>query len=372
MDLNVQDWKDFKLSSIMTITNGKGITDNEIIENIGTLPAIQGGESDNGILGYIDESYCKENNYPIINENCLTVARVGTAGFVSFHDRCVVGDKAKALTFIDKSIASVAKYMFMCSVLNQNRYKYSYGRGLVTDVYMSEILKLPIQHNPDGTPIIDADKTYSDEGYIPDWQFMEDYIKSLHSEPITTTRGVAAESLLLGVEKWKEFKLSDVFIAETGNTDITQELLTDDGEIVVSAGEGNTGVIGRCSVEAKIFPQNTITLDMFGFAFPRPYKYKMVTHARIFSLSVKEHIMSRKQSIFMATMLNNSGYKYAYGRMCSWERVKNDTVSLPIQRDASGNPVIDPDKKYSDKGYIPDWDFMERYIDSLPYSDKIA
>jgi hypothetical protein len=26
MDLNVQDWKDFKLSSIMTITNGKGIT----------------------------------------------------------------------------------------------------------------------------------------------------------------------------------------------------------------------------------------------------------------------------------------------------------------------------------------------------------
>lgn len=189
---------------------------------------------------------------------------------------------------------------------------------------------------------------------------------------LSLLRGGAAESLSLGVDKWKEFNLLDVFIADTGNTDITQELLTDDGEIVVSAGEGNTGVIGRCSVEAKIFPQNTITLDMFGFAFSRPYKYKMVTHARIFSLSVKEHIMSRKQSIFMATMLNNSGYKYAYGRMCSWERVKNDTVSLPIQYDASGNPVIDPDKKYSDKGYIPDWDFMERYIDSLPYSDKIA
>lgn len=261
---------------------------------------------------------------------------------------------------------------FFATVLYQEKPKYSYGRLMSKEKTRDSIIKLPVQHNPDGTPVIDAEKTYSDEGYVPDWQFMEDYIKSLHSEPITTTRGGAVGSPSLGVDKWEEFKLSDIFVADTGNTDITQELLTDDGEIVVSAGEGNTGVIGRCSVEAKIFPQNTITLDMFGFAFPRPYEYKMVTHARIFSLSVKKHIMSHKQSIFMATMLNNSGYKYAYGRMCSWERVKNDTISLPIQRDAFGNPVIDPEKKYSDKGYIPDWDFMERYIDSLPYSDKIA
>lgn len=361
MDLNVQDWKEFKIPKLF---NEVEIAKSADIGNLeeGDTPFVGRTDANNGIQGYVKP-------VSITKGKCISISMVGTNVALYQENDFQASQNIAVLRNANMSYISA---LFICTLINSEmQLKYSYGRTVGKSNIEQMILKLPIQHNPDGTPVIDADKTYSDEGYIPDWQFMEDYIKSLHSEPITTTRG-AAKLLSLGVDKWKEFNLSDVFIADTGNTDITQELLTDDGEIVVSAGEGNTGVIGRCSVEAKIFPQNTITLDMFGFAFPRPYKYKMVTHARIFSLSVKEHIMSRKQSIFMATMLNNSGYKYAYGRMCSWERVKNDTVSLPIQCDASGNPVIDPDKKYSDKGYIPDWDFMERYIDSLPYSDKIA
>ena len=45
---------------------------------------------------------------------------------------------------------------------------------------ISEImLHLPIQHNSDGSILIDETHSYSDEGYVPDWQFMENYIKSL-------------------------------------------------------------------------------------------------------------------------------------------------------------------------------------------------
>lgn len=368
MDLNVQDWKEFEINRLFSIKRGDRIVKDEDYFDISPSDdykyrVITASATNNGVDGVYNDFNC--------DGNCLISCGEANGMFTTWQNEpCWVLDTARIYTPKGFSLNEITG-MFLATLLSANMYRFSYGRKAKPDNMYSLGLKLPIQHNPDGTPIIDVNKTYSDEGYIPNWQFMEDYIKSLHSEPITTTRG-AAESLSLGVDKWKEFNLSDVFIAETGNTDITQELLTDDGEIVVSAGEGNTGVIGRCSVEARIFPKNTITLDMFGFAFPRPYEYKMVTHARIFSLSVKKHIMSCKQSIFMATMLNNSGYKYAYGRMCSWERVKNDTISLPIQRDASGNPVIDPDKKYSDKGYIPDWDFMERYIDSLPYSDKIA
>ena len=42
-----------------------------------------------------------------------------------------------------------------------------------------ENIRLPIQHNPDGTPYIDPNHTYSEDGYVPDWQYMEEYIKSL-------------------------------------------------------------------------------------------------------------------------------------------------------------------------------------------------
>lgn len=41
------------------------------------------------------------------------------------------------------------------------------------------MIKLPVKHNADGTIFIDDEHTYSEDGYVPDWQFMEDYIKSL-------------------------------------------------------------------------------------------------------------------------------------------------------------------------------------------------
>ena len=51
--------------------------------------------------------------------------------------------------------------------------------------------------------------------------------------------------------------------------------------------------------------------------------------------------------------------------------IKKTILKLPIERDSDGNPVLDKTKKYNKEGYIPDWKFMEDYINSLPYSDKI-
>ena len=33
--------------------------------------------------------------------------------------------------------------------------------------------------------------------------------------------------------------------------------------------------------------------------------------------------------------------------------------------------VIDEAHEFSDEGYIPDWEWMENYMKSLPYSDRI-
>ena len=67
-------------------------------------------------------------------------------------------------------------------------------------------------------------ETYSDDGYIPDWQYMEDYIKSLHSKPITTKiDGNTVPDL--EIDKWEEFKVSDIFYVKYG---INMELNTCD------------------------------------------------------------------------------------------------------------------------------------------------
>ena len=77
---------------------GYGITKEEISENSGNFTVVQSGEENNGVLGKIDLSYCKAMNYIYSETPCLTVARSGSSGFVSYQDKgCVVGDSAKIL-----------------------------------------------------------------------------------------------------------------------------------------------------------------------------------------------------------------------------------------------------------------------------------
>ena len=73
---------------------------------------------------------------------------------------------------------SFTQYLIL--LLNQNIYKYSYGRGVKEKTYMTEILRLPICYEEDGiTPKIDGTRKYSEEGYIPDFKWMENYVKKL-------------------------------------------------------------------------------------------------------------------------------------------------------------------------------------------------
>ena len=98
MNLDIENWKQFKLGKVLSIKNGSGITKAEISQYEGDFPAVQSGESNNGILGYIDLDYCKEMGYAYSLTRCLTVARSGSAGFVALQPTgCVVGDSAKIL-----------------------------------------------------------------------------------------------------------------------------------------------------------------------------------------------------------------------------------------------------------------------------------
>ena len=163
----------------MKILNGSGITKDEIAENEGDLNAVQSGESDNGVLGKIDKDYCISKNYTISDKPCLTVARSGSAGFVSYQPNgCVVGDSAKIL-LLDDDIADENIYLFIQTILTSIRFKYAYGRKVTEEKYSNEFIKLPIVYQTDGTPLIDETCRFSDDGFVPDWEFMKTYIAQL-------------------------------------------------------------------------------------------------------------------------------------------------------------------------------------------------
>ncbi|MCQ2700532.1 restriction endonuclease subunit S [Helicobacter pylori] len=157
----------------------------------------------------------------------------------------------------------------------------------------------------------------------------------------------------LNAIKWGEFRLGDLFEASNGDFDIQKCHINHKGEFVITAGLSNNGVLGQSDIKAKVFESHTITIDMFGCAFYRSFPYKMVTHARVFSLKPKFEI-NHKIGLFLSTLFFGYPKKFGYENMCSWAKIKNDKVILPLKPTAKTQTLNDID-----------FDFMEKFIAEL-------
>lgn len=137
-----------------------------------------------------------------------------------------------------------------------------------------------------------------------------------------------------------------MFASSNGDFDIQKTHINGQGDYVITAGLTNNGILGKTDIAAKVFEAKTITVDMFGFAFYRHFNYKMVTHARVFSLKPK-FTVSDRQGLFLANAFHFLNKKFGYENMCSWEKIKNEKIQLPTK-----------------DGRI-DFEFMESFIAEL-------
>ena len=265
--------------------------------------------------------------------------------------------------------------LFIATIASLERPRYSFGRKWKRTLAQT-VIKLPIQHAADGTPVIDSDKTYSDEGYLPDWQFMEDYIKSLHSKPLVTsiTGNHVPE---LRVDTWEEFLLGEIFDVQYGiNMELNacQETTADDPEGIafVARTAENNGVSAYVKPVWGKIPQKagTITCAGGGSVLSTFVQNRDFYSGRDLYLLHTKEPLSLQAKLFLVTIISQNQYRYSYGRQANIT-MPSLPLKLPIKRRTDGQPVIDPDCKYSEKGYLPDWKFMESYINSLPYSDKL-
>ena len=126
--------------------------------------------------------------------------------------------------------------------------------------------------------------------------------------------------------------MHELFENSNGDFDIQKTHINDLGDYVITAGLSNNGILGKTDIKAKIFNANTITIDMFGNAFYRQFRYKMVTHARVFSLKSIFSITQR-QGIFLSSAMYFLKYNFGYENMCSWAKIKQEKISLPVKKD---------------------------------------
>jgi len=151
--LNYVTWKWFCYDEIFKIEKGKRLTKADQME--GTINYIGAIDSNNGISAKIsnDSHLHSANTITVSYNGSIAEAFYQTEPFWATDDVNVLYPKFE----LNKYIA-----MFLCTLIYKEKYRFNYGRKWDKEMMQGSKIKLPAT--------IDG---------LPDWQFMEDYIKSL-------------------------------------------------------------------------------------------------------------------------------------------------------------------------------------------------
>ena len=157
----------------------------------------------------------------------------------------------------------------------------------------------------------------------------------------------------LNTRNWKYFKIKVLFNV-VGSKHIIKRNVEEYGygkyPFVVTSAENN-GVEGFYNYFTE--EGNVLTIDSatVGTCFYQPLNFSASDHVE--KLIDRYPKMNVYIGLFLATIINLEKKRYGYGRKFSQKRIKDTEIKLPV--DKEGNP---------------DWDFMENYIKSLPYSSN--
>lgn len=333
MNLDIENWKEFRLGELFSeIYKAEAHVKSDLecfsSYNRNTIKFISRTETNNGCDCYV-------LNYDLIGIEEGNAISIGDTTATCFYqsEHFVCGDHIVICraNWLNRHTA-----LFVISILKQEKYKYSYGRAFKMDLISNTVIKLPAK----------ADNT-------PDWDFMEQYIKSLHHKPLTTQN--KCYKSLLEINSWKEFCLGDIFEVNKGKR------LTSDDQIegntpYIGAIDSNNGVTNYIGQEA-IHEGNTISLSYngsVGEAFYQPKPFWATDDVNVLHFKEEKGVLFNKYiALFICAVLRREKYRYSYGRKWVLENMRSTVIKLPA---------------YEGK---PDFNAMENYMKSLPYGDRI-
>lgn len=366
MNLNVDEWKEFYLGKLFDIRKGKRLTAAD--QEDGNNNYIGAIDSNNGVANHIGQA-------PIHEGNTISLSYNGSVGeaFYQFEPYWATDDVNALYSYYDDFNQYIG--LFIATVLRKEKYKFSYGRKWTLENMNVSIIKLPIQHNADGTPYIDSNHIYSEDGYVPDWQFMEDYMKSLHHKPLTT-KNTVGNGLALNVDEWKYFYLKNICDISMGNKMDWSAMTMDKPEVnFVGRSADDNGVAGKVDIVDGVEPYESgcITVALggsLGAAYVQNEKF--YTSQNVSVLKFEDSVSDGTKLFISCLIMNESKYKYfPFGRELNTHIRTDFGFTLPIKHNPDGTLYIDPNHTYSEDGYVPDWQFMEDYMKALPYGDRL-
>lgn len=331
MNLNVENWKEFRLGDFFDVCLSSGDLKIDDCEH-GQIPLVSSGATNNGIVGYIDEK--GDGKAQIFNANSITVDMFCNAFYQSEKFYAVSHGRVNIL--IPKFKCNLQIGLFICAVIQKEQFKYSYGRAVYSAEIARMLIKLPL--TKDGNP---------------NWDYMTEYIKSLNHKPLTT-KNWGYESPTLGTTDWKEYKLTDIFPRiEQGKA---HDNLLDDGDemVYIGAKKDDNGVMRHCANNTNLSHDGNCIVFIcngqgsVGYSLYLDRPFIATTDVKIgYGPNINKYT-----GLFLVTVLDRERGKYSFGR--KWgPHLKDTMIKLPTKNDQ------------------PNWEYMENYIKNLPYGDRI-
>lgn len=328
-------------------------------------PYVVRTSQNNGIRGYIefDEQYLNPANTISFGQDTATMFYQERPYFT--------GDKIKILTLkCDKLNYRTATYLL--ASMRKAFSLFSWGQSKFNVNAIGEVkFYLPILCESEKKKAYNLDDI--------DWNYMQERIRELEQERIREleryliTTGLNScelteeESILLDNSRMpmrKDFSFDYMFKAQTGDVDLQQKDINGNGSYFINSGLENDGIKGKTDRPARVFPKNTITIDFWGNAFYRSFEYKLATHNHVFSLS-GDIIKNELVGLYLVSQMMYLRKMFSYAEMGTWNKIKVLFLPLPIKLDENKYPVIDQERKYHKDGFIPDFDYMEKYTRAM-------
>lgn len=269
----------------------------------GDLPATTATLANNQIGKYI----AKENATILYNMFSATANGSGRA-FYQPNNFTVLQD-SYAFRFKDKSVNTQKIHYFIVSALNKIYSKYHWNNKSGWNKIKNEKIQLPVK-----------------DGQI-DYDFMESFIAELEAmhiaelEAYLTVTGLKDYNLTTKEQQvlkefenmhWETFNLKKLFGKSTRGKRLKSADRTYGDLPFVTAGETDEGISAFIGNNVSVFSENTTTIDMFGSAKYRNYKYGGDDHIAV----VHTDSLPKCAAIFVTTSIHKSSYtgEFHYGK----------------------------------------------------------
>ena len=337
--LDISDWKEFKIAELFDInpTRYHKLINKDLFDEEGKNPVVVNSSYNNGIGGYSNYG-CTEQG------NTITFSDTTTADSIFYQSNDFVGyshvQKLVPIIYKVKWTKNCLLFFMIVFRVKAKLMNFDYVNKFTRENALNLLIKLPVKNN------------------IPDWEYMESYIKGIYSKErgnisVVTEYVEKSTTKRIDITKWGTFQIGELFeikkpeVIHSKNVQECNLQNESDSIPYVVRTKFNNGI--KCNIIKTSEMQPTIS-GVISFGAENTVffyqKKEFVSGRDIYYIDTS--YLSKNTCLFLVACLNTITHKYSYNNGLFPDLLRKENISLPITNQNT-----------------PDWKYMEDYISCL-------